>query len=137
MGACGSDCGITRVRAAERQAALAVAERAHPGLVWSKARSLSPAIPFDTVVSLARHLEELLPVRAIVRTSGAGASCFIALLAGLHEPSLVEIADGGFSSPSGAIPTSEVYLRVTFSPWGRFVTIQEVVVQARATTVDV
>jgi hypothetical protein len=137
MGACGGDCGIVRVREEERKAALAVAERIHPGLVWTRAACLAPAVPFDAIVDLARKLEALLPMRAVVRildTQGAGV---IDLLAGLHAPALLEIADGACLDPGVALSEHEVYLRVAFSPWGRFVTIQEVDVFAQCTTVDV
>jgi hypothetical protein len=132
MGACGADCGITRVREEERQAALAVAERAHPGLVWRKVNGAPHAITYDAALSLARHLEELLPMRAVVRTEPSTVLA-IDLLAGLHAPALTEIASARRVDANARLAESEVYLRVSFSPWGRFVTIQEVRVSARAT----
>jgi hypothetical protein len=127
MGACGGgECGITRVREEERKVALAVAERVHPGLVWQRVEGVAQVVPFDVVASIARRLEELLPMRAIVRTESA-----IYLLAGLHAPSLAEIVDAGRADAIEPLPEGEVYLRVAFSPWGRFVTIQEVRLSAR------
>jgi hypothetical protein len=129
MSSCGADCGITRVREAEREAALAVAERIHPGLVWREsARSTAALVTFDAMSALARHLEELLPMRAIVREAGPAA---VDLLAGLHEPCLLEIAEQRRIEPELVFREREVYLRVAFSPWGRFVTILEVDVTAR------
>jgi hypothetical protein len=76
-------------------------------------------------------------MRAIVRTLDTQGASVIDLLAGLHAPALLEIADGARVDPSVALSKHEVYLRVAFSPWGRFVTIQEVDVFARPTAVDV
>jgi hypothetical protein len=132
MGACGKDCGITRVREEERKAALAVAERAFPGLVWRRRGEPPPSITFDAVLSIARHLEDLLPMRAIVRAESSGVLA-IDLLAGLHAPALIEIVRAGPVEAKTSLADHEVYLRVSFSPWGRFVTIQEVRVSLHAT----
>jgi hypothetical protein len=134
MGACGSgSCGITRIREDERQAARALAERIHPGLVWSEQVSPLPAFTFDALSRLAAHLEELLPLRAIVKTNG---SLAIDLLAGLHSPSLSELVDAGQVGREETVAEGEVYLRLTFSPWGQFVTIQEVRMRASSSPDD-
>src|SRR5580692_7522483 len=113
MGACGADCGITRVREREKRAALVLAERIHPGLVWRRPSSLvTPGVHFDSVVALARRLEEHLPVRAIVRASDAGGPDCIYLLAGLHEPALCEIAEQKAIAPGEVVVPRETYLRV-------------------------
>jgi hypothetical protein len=132
VGSCGADCGITRVREREKRAALALAERLHPHLVWCRPSDRAPAVPFDTLVSLGQRLEELLPVRAIVRTGETGgAADSLYLLAGLHSPALCELADGTPVDPGVALVSSETYLRLAFSPFDRLVTIQEVRVTAR------
>jgi hypothetical protein len=132
MGACGADCGITRVREREKQAALELAERLYPDMVWSPRRDCGPAVAFDALVAVGRHLEDVLPVRAIVRVAENGGADAIYVLAGLHAPSLCEIADGAAVDPARVRPPRETYLRIAFSPFGRFVTIQEVHVLARA-----
>lgn len=131
VGSCGADCGITRVREREKQAAVALAERLHPNLVWSRPLDRAPAVSFDTLVSLGQRLEELLPVRAIVRMGETGGADAIYLLAGLHAPALCELADGTPVDPEVALVPSETYLRIAFSPFDRFVTIQEIRVAAR------
>jgi len=131
VGACGADCGITRVRAREKDLAFALAERVHRDRVWSRAAERSPALSFDAMVSLGQHLEELLPVRAIVRAFDRGGPDAIDLLAGLHAPALLEIADGARAPSSASIPSRETYLRIAISPFGRLATIQEVRVEAK------
>lgn len=132
MGSCGADCGITRVREREKQAALALAERLHPGLVWRRpSDGVASGVPFDEVVALGQRLEELLPVRAIVRAGDAGAPDCIYLLAGLHEPALCEVVDRDRVDPNHALASHETYLRLAFSPFDRLVTIQEVRVASR------
>jgi|HubBroStandDraft_2_1064218.scaffolds.fasta_scaffold157241_2 hypothetical protein len=130
MGACGADCGITRIRDREKQAALALAERLHPGRVWRRVPDREPAVTFDDLLEIGRHLEDVLPVRAIVRAAEARGADAIYLLAGVHAPALCEIADGATVDGGRAFVPRETYLRVVFSPFGRLVTIQEVRVVA-------
>jgi hypothetical protein len=133
MGACGADCGITRARERDREAARALAKRLHPDLVWKRRSYPEPAVSFDRRVAIGRHLEDLLPVRAIVRAGDEGAADAIELLAGLHSPALREIADVGSFDPRAPIVLRETYVRVSFSPFDRFVTLQEILLSARAT----
>jgi hypothetical protein len=130
MGACGADCGITRIRDREKQAALALADRLHPGRVWRRLPDREPAVSFDALLAIGRHLEEVLPVRAMVRAAEAGGADAIYLLAGVHAPALCEIADGATIDGGRALVPRETYLRIVFSPFGRLVTIQEVRVVA-------
>jgi hypothetical protein len=131
MGACGAECGITKVREREQKAALSAAERVHPALIWREGASAAPAVSFDALVSLGQKLEELLPARAIVRAEDAGRLGAVHLLAGLHAPSLVEVAEEGRVARDVPLAERETYLRVAVSPLGRFATIQEVRAEAR------
>jgi hypothetical protein len=70
-------------------------------------------------------------VRAIVRVAENGGADAIYVLAGLHAPALCEIADGAAVDLHAVSSSRETYLRIPFSPFGRFVTIQEVQVLAR------
>jgi len=119
------------VREREKRAALALAERLHPELVWARPPHREPAVSFDALVSIGRRLEELLPVRSIVRVGERGGTDAIYLLAGLHTPALCELADGAPVGPDDVLVPRETYLRIAFSPYDRFVTIQEVLVEAR------
>jgi hypothetical protein len=131
MGACGADCGITRVREREKQSALELAERLHPDLVWRPRGDVGSLVPFDALVAVGRHLEDVLPVRAIVRVAENGGADAIYVLAGVHAPALCELADGAAIDSERVRRTRETYLRIPFSPFARFVTIQEVRVRAR------
>jgi|GEM_PF-1294095 len=145
--ACGATCGITRVRERERRIALAAARRAYPGLVWREApepRALA-AHEADAIAALGRTIESILPVRALLRPADSGECDALYLLAGVHAPSLFEIDRDGAPLEAGE-PSSagdrdrapeapprrdrETYVRVAFSPIGRFVTIQEVTMTA-------
>jgi hypothetical protein len=130
--ACGATCGITNVREREREAALAVAARLHSGMVWRRQRRAERAVSYDTLVAIGRRLEELLPVRAIVRVAADddGADSLY-LLAGLRAPALCEIADGAPCEPLSEVPLRETYLRVALSPFAPFATLQEVRIVAR------
>ncbi len=130
MGACGAGCGITKQREREQQAAVDAAARAYPGWVWRpEPAALSPALPFDAVRALGAELEQLLPVRAIARTAEGSGCDWLYLLAGVHAPCLVEVADG--APPPRAPRLRETYVRVGLSSLGPFATLQEVRVSAR------
>jgi hypothetical protein len=94
------------------------------------------AVSHDAMVAIGRHLEELLPVRSIVRSGEDGGTSAIYLLMGLHAPSLCEIADGAGPVDPQSVVSHETYLRIPFSPFDRLVTIQEVRVHARWTPED-
>ncbi len=136
MGACGADCGITRVREREKEAARTLAGRLYPDLVRGRRADRAPAVSFDALLTLGRLLEDLLPVRVIVRPAEGGGADAVYVLAGLHAPSLCEIADGAPSGPLASLIPRETYLRIVFSPFGRFVTIQEVRLTARSPRAD-
>ncbi len=134
MGACGTTCGINKERERERTRAMKAVERSFPDFVWRVLEEpSSTALPADGITDLGRALEHLLPVRAIPRLAEIGSCDWLYLLAGLHEPSLLEVAEG--SVPNGAarkveLRDRETYIRLGFSPIGRYVTIQEVVFTA-------
>lgn len=137
MGSCGTTCGINKERERERTRAVKAVERSFPGFVWRVLEEPSSlALPADGITDLGRALEHLLPVRAIPRLAELGSCDWLYLLAGLHEPALIEVADGTF--PNGAarkkgrveLRDQETYVRLGFSPIGRYVTIQEVVFTA-------
>ncbi len=129
MSGCGATCGIQRVRERERASALAAIARAYPDFVWREEPEASLAVfDLDRIASLAPELEALLPVRAIVRAGGGQGCDALYLLAGLRPTSLVELADG--APRIGSPPPRETYLRLAFSPIGRYVALHEVVVTA-------
>jgi len=132
--ACGATCGITRVRERERQAALDAVERAYAGFVWraEPARGTRGTHEVDAIVALGRTLEEILPVRALLRQGERGECDSIYLLAGVHTPSLFEVdRDATGRRERGAeLHHHETYVRVGISPLGRFVTLQEVTMTA-------
>jgi hypothetical protein len=137
MGACGTTCGINKERERERTRAVKAVERSFPGFVWRVLEEPSPsALPADGITELGRALEQVLPVRAIPRLAEVGSCDWLYLLAGLHEPALIEVADG--TVPNGPdrkkgrveLRDEETYVRLGFSPIGRYVTIQEVLFTA-------
>jgi hypothetical protein len=136
MSSCGATCGINRERERERELALAAVVRAFPGFAWCaphmcKVSHVAFGVASDAIVDLGRALEELLPVRAIFRPGDAGACDWLYLLAGFASPSLIEVADGArMCRDSTAAEIHETYVRLGFSPLGRYVTIQEVVARA-------
>ncbi len=140
MGACGATCGINRERERERERALEAVARAYPGYVWRAEAPFPFGVDADAIVALGRELEELLPVRAIFRPSAVGACDWLYLLAGFASPCLVEIADGACASDDDDDdddddePVEETYVRLGFSPLGRYVTMQEVTVRATTET---
>jgi hypothetical protein len=99
--------------------------------VWRRVDDRAPGLSFDALVALGEGLEALLPVRAIVRAADSRGADVVDLLAGLHAPALCEIADGASMDPGAALASGETYLRIVFSPFGLYVTIQEVRVRAR------
>ncbi len=124
MSACGATCGITKVRAREKERVLATIEQAFPQFRWHASHTEeSAAVSGDEIEAIGAALEELLPVRSIVRWRG---ECgYLYLLAGVHEPSLAEVVDTDRERVPG-MPESETYVRIAFSRLGRFVTLQEV-----------
>jgi hypothetical protein len=133
MGACGATCGIQKERERDRQMALAAAERAHPGFVWRpEPLGACGGLSNDAIRELGARLEELLPVRAVVRVGDAGCD-FLYLLAGVHSPCLCELLDGVAPPPRKGAHPSETYVRIAFSPVGRFATLQEAVFSASLT----
>jgi hypothetical protein len=130
VGACGTTCGIQKERDRERRAALVAAERAHPALVW-RADPVAGCggLPFDAIGDLGARLEDLLPVRALPR-EGDGGCDWLYLLAGVHSPSLCELMGGTAPASAEARHLNETYVRIAFSPFGRFVTLQEVLFSA-------
>lgn len=128
MSACGASCGIGKLREAELRRARDTAERVHPGLRWStELDSVAPVVAYDEVRRIAATLEATLPVRALVSPGAPGECDSVFVLAGLHRPSLREIADGLVPAPRGAPDSSETYVRVALSPHGRFAVLQEVI----------
>ena len=138
MGSCGTTCGINKERERERARAVKAVERSFPGFVWRALEEPSPqALPADGITELGRALEQVLPVRAIPRLAEIGSCDWLYLLAGLHEPALIEVADAAvpdrnLQNKKGRVllRDRETYVRLGFSPIGRYVTIQEVVVTA-------
>ena len=134
MGSCGTTCGINKERERERTRAVKAVERSFPGFVWRVLEEpTAHALPADGITELGRALEQVLPVRAIPRLAEIGSCDWLYLLAGLHEPALIEVADGTVSTRKKTrveLRDRETYVRLGFSPIGRYVTIQEVVFTA-------
>lgn len=137
MGSCGTTCGINKERQRERARAVKAVERSFPGFVWRVLEEPSPqALAADGITELGRALEQILPVRAIPRLAEIGSCDWLYLLAGLHEPALVEVADAAVPNHTPRnnarveLRDRETYVRLGFSPIGRYVTIQEVVCTA-------
>lgn len=141
MSSCGTTCGINKERERERTRAVKAVERSFPGFVWRPLEEPSPhGLAADGITELGRALEQVLPVRAIPRLAEVGSCDWLYLLAGLHEPALIEVADAA-AFPQATKRTTrprarvelrdrETYVRLGFSPIGRYVTIQEVVFTA-------
>ena len=122
MAGCGSSaCGIQKGRDKE----LASARRAASLATSSTRPSGGPAL--EDLRAFGEQLEDLLPLRALVRPAESAQSCdWLYLLAGVHPRSLVEIADGLLAPLVVPFRTEESYLRLGFSALGPFVTLQEV-----------
>jgi hypothetical protein len=121
MAGCGGGtCGIQKERDKEKAAALKALAHARGG------GGGAVGLPFDEIVRLGAHLEDVLPVRAFVRPGVAAGACdWLYLLAGLHPASLFEVAEGA-CAPGERTRDEETYVRLGFSPLGPFVTLQEV-----------
>jgi hypothetical protein len=107
-----------------------MAARAYPGWIWTPSPTWlpeDPPVPQDEMTELAAALESVLPTRSLRLgrdgTWGEG----IYLLGGIHAPCWLELREGVLES---AVRThecgAETYLRVLFSPVGRYYTLQEV-----------
>jgi hypothetical protein len=118
--ACGTNCGIGRERDKQKLVARAIAQRA-----WSPDE---PPVSWEERSSIACALEDVLPARAFV-TEAFGGCDAIALLAGTHDPCLLELRERG-RIDAGANRERETYVRVLFSPLGRYYTLQEIVLES-------
>ena len=122
MAGCGSSaCGIQKGREKEQ----ASAQRA---ALWARTHGKpSRSSALEDIQALGDYLETLLPLRAFVRPAETDHGCdWLYLLAGIHPRALIEFADGLLEPAEAPFRIQEHYLRLGISPWGPFVTMQEV-----------
>ena len=103
----GSSCGIGKQRDRELDRVRA-AMVGHP----------EEAVSHPEITRLGTLFEQLLPVRAFLRKASVPDECdWLYLLVGVHDRSLMEEGEPARDQ--------ETYVRLGFSPLGRFVTLQE------------
>ncbi len=129
MAACGASCGITRERARQQDAARRLAlGRLAEGPSGASEASASPAFTADEVAALAGRLEAALPcVVRVVDDGGSPGTVWVYLTAAVGGPNWVDFRAGVGQAPvSGAVETA---LRVGLCPYGRYATLQEVLLR--------
>lgn len=130
MAGCGGGgCGIQAEREAERQRVLELLGRVYAdGAPFDEA--VSSGLDLASCGDLAAHIADVLPVRVLpVPADAEGLGDALYLLAGLHEPCLLELREGRCARDAEMLRTRETYLRVLLSPLGRFVTLQECILE--------
>ena len=130
MAGCGGgSCGIQKEREAERAHVLSLLGHVYPDGLCAEGRLdelVSAGLDLDGCRDLAAQIADVLPVRVLPVPSGPdGLGDALYLLAGLHEPCLLELREGQCPRDAAMLRTEETYLRVLLSPLGRFATMQE------------
>lgn len=126
---CGTMCGITRTRERHQTEARQRAARAYPGWVWSPTPSWlpdEPPVDPGEIQELADGLVQVLPARTVITVPAPGDCESLHLLAGMHEPCWLEVRESTGSFGTVPTPIDETYVRVVFSPLGRYYSLQEV-----------
>lgn len=134
MAGCGGgSCGIQKEREAERQRVLELLGQVYPDGTCAEGpldELVAAGLDLDTCRDLAAHIGDVLPVRVLPQPAGPdGLGDALYLLAGLHEPSLLELREGQCARGATMLRTQETYLRVFLSPLGRFATLQETILE--------
>ncbi|MFO0650258.1 MAG: hypothetical protein U0326_28810 [Polyangiales bacterium] len=117
---CGSNCGITRERDRQKEAARVLARRIceQPLGAWDEESPFA----VDEPASLARALAEALPCQVHVSYADGRGADWINLVATLSPRSWFAAREALGDAPDAR---EETVLRVGLSPWGRYATLQE------------
>lgn len=128
---CGGACGITRERARQLDRARGAAERAYPGLVYTEAPEwCSPdAADARELDALASKIEQIVPGRVWHEPGAHDEAPSLVLFAGFAASSWWELRRAGEAPESSG---EQSYVRVLFSPLGRYYTLQEIVLRCEA-----
>ncbi|MEZ4390036.1 MAG: hypothetical protein R3A48_02980 [Polyangiales bacterium] len=128
MGACGAECGITRQRDREREVARRVARA-----VWPEGRRAASGalrglgVDPERVSALAARLVETLPVAVLEEPEEPDRAPSIYCIATVADETWVGFRCGRSPRPAHRV---ELGLRVAFSPFGPYATLQEVHLEA-------